>query len=237
MVHVIKKATLVITLLMLSACVDSMLERGSQKVTDITDERNGHSGGDTEGIPPGAVRFPKIIEREYIPRYELFSHVKCRAWRIEWPSYSNSYDAGLIPTVLAVDNGALNSFKFLNGTSPSNTYNATMSLYYENTLESANNMWDELDHSFDDEAISEMESVQFAKHDTEWPLSTIIDWVTERPTLFESYWPGIGDAEFTYAEGDFIQFKLTKANLYGGVRIVKMSPRIIEVYLAVPNNP
>lgn len=68
------------------------------------------------------------------------------------------------------------------------------------------------------------------------PLDNIIYWVTERPSLFETLWPGFGAAteEVDYSEGDFIQFALFSGH-YGGIRIVSMTPRIIEIYLAVPN--
>ncbi len=233
MLHVIKKTTIGILFLTAAACTDTMFDRGSQGITGAAGERENRAI-DSKAIP-GGYRYPTIIEREYISPHDAFSYYKCKAWRIEWPSYANSYDAGLIPTVLSVNNGALNSFNYLNSTSPLNTFNATMSLYYENKLESANSMWDELDHTFDN--ASDMETVRFAKHTTVWPLNTIMYWVTERPKNFISFWPGIGEGELAYVEGDFIQFHLTEADLYGGVRIVKMSPRIIEVYLALPDPP
>ena len=64
--------------------------------------------------------------------------------------------------------------------------------------------------------------------------------VQNRPKLFVNNWPGGGENEVDYQEGDFIHFQLSNtslsvAELYGGIRIVSMSPRIVEVYLALPN--
>jgi hypothetical protein len=96
-------------------------------------------------------------------------------------------------------------------------------------VEASAGMWENLDYA----DVSEMEVPFFVLSDQ--PLDNIIDWVTERPDLFELHWPGGGTNDLSYSEGDFIQFWLSDAGLYGGIRIVKMSPRIIEVYLAVPN--
>jgi len=78
-----------------------------------------------------------------------------------------------------------------------------------------------------------METVRFAKVDKS--VSTIKYWVEERPDQFENYWPGSSDVELEYESGDFFMFELTDQKLYGGIRIVSMSPRIVEVYLAVLN--
>ena len=91
-------------------------------------------------------------------------------------------------------------------------------------------LWAELDHA----DVLLMEMPFFVLSDQ--PLDNIKYWVTERPSLFEIHWPGGGDDELDYSEGDIIQFALVDSGFYGGIRIVSMSPRIIEVYLAVPNN-
>lgn len=185
-----------------------------------------------EGIPESdhwRYPYPKIIEREYITDYDQFDDKKCFAWRIEWPDYDASADDDKIPTVFATVNGALNSFDYLNSISSSNTHKTDFSLYYGDKLHASANMWETLDYA----DAAEMETPYFAH--CEYPLSDVIDWVTKRPGLFEIYWPGGSEIELEYEEGDIIQFWLTKANLYGGVRIVQMSPRIIEVYLVVPN--
>lgn len=173
--------------------------------------------------------YPNIIEREYIPPNDMFDHTKCLAWRITWPSYDASADDDMIPTVFTTSNGGLNSFDYLNNIHFSNTYKTDFSLYYGERVEASAAMWENLDYA----NASEMETPVFAY--CEYSLSTVIDWVTERPTLFKSYWPNGYLNDLDYEEGDIIQFKLSKANLYGGIRIVQMNPRIIEVYLAVPN--
>jgi len=185
-----------------------------------------------EGIPENdnwRYPYPDIIAREFIPPYELFAYTKCLAWRITWPEYENSADDDKIPTVFGT-NGALSSFDYLNSVDPGNTHNKVFSLYYNNKVEAASLLWAELDHA--DAAL--MEVPYFVLSDQ--PLDNIKDWVTERPSLFKSYWPGGGTNDLDYSEGDFIQFHLSDADLYGGIRIVSMTPRIIEVYLAVPNN-
>ena len=185
-----------------------------------------------EGIPENdnwRYPYPDIIAREFIPPYEFFAHTKCLAWRITWPEYENSADDDKIPTVFGT-NGALSSFDYLNSVGPGNTHNKVFSLYYSNKVEAASLLWAELDHT--DAAL--MEVPYFVLSDQ--PLDNIKDWVTERPSLFESYWPGGGANDLDYSQGDFIQFYLSDADLYGGIRIVSMTPRIIEVYLAVPNN-
>ena len=175
--------------------------------------------------------YPTIIEREFIPPYDFFSETKCFAWRITWPAYDGSADEDKIPTVFATVNGALNSFDYLNSVDPQNTYKTDFSLFYDDKVEASASMWEVLDYA----DVSEgMEVPYFAL--SEQPLDNIIDWVTERPDLFELHWPGSSENELDYNEGDFIQYWLSDANLYGGIRIVSMEPRIIEVYLAVPNN-
>jgi hypothetical protein len=101
-------------------------------------------------------------------------------------------------------------------------------LYYDDKVEASAGLWAELDYV----DVAQMEIPTFVLSNQ--PLDNIIDWVTERPSLFESYWPGGGTNDLSYSEGDFIQYRLD--DLYGGIRIVSMNPRIIEVYLAVPNN-
>lgn len=208
------------------------MQRNQQTVGGKTLGGGGHDGpGGFEENPDGRYPYPEIIEKEYIPPYDLFAEEKCLAWRITWPWYDDDFDSEKIPTVLSFNTGALNSINYLNNTSPGNTHNGTLSLYYNYKVESANTMWSELTYSFGEPS---METVYFAKNDVS--LETIMDWVTERPSLFEHHWPGSSYNDMEYEEGDFIQFELENANRYGGIRIVSMTPRIIEVYLAVPNN-
>jgi hypothetical protein len=200
------------------------------KTLEGVDER---PGGFTSH--PGGWRYPypDIIKKEFIPPYKLFAHTKCFAWRITWPDYEASADIEKIPTVFNTGNGALNSFYYLNNVDPENTYNSKFNLYYENKLASSSGLWDELDYTFGAPAGT-METVRFAKFDLS--VKEIQYWVEERPELFEINYPGVGDEEVEYESGDFFIYYLTDQMLYGGVRIVSMSPRIIEVYFAVPNN-
>jgi hypothetical protein len=226
-----------VMILALPGCEDNMFQRDQQTIGGKTIGGGGYDGpGDLTENPDGRYPYPEIIEQEYIPSYDLFAHTKCLAWRITWPEYAGNYDTDLIPTVFSRQTGLVNSFNFLNNTSAQNTYKGNFSLYYGNKVESANTMWTELDYSFG--AGGNMETAYFAHSDM--PLKNIMDWVMERPSLFKSYWPGSSDNELDYEEGDFIQFKLAVSNndndsLYGGIRIVSMTPRIVEVYLAVPN--
>jgi len=174
--------------------------------------------------------YPEIIKREFIPPYRLFAHTKCLAWRFTWPDYANSADVDKIPTVFGTS-GTLNSFDYLNSVDPQNTYKTVFSLFYDDKVEASASMWEVLDYA----DVSEGMEVPFFAL-SEQPLDKIIDWVTERPDLFELHWPGSSENELSYGDGDFIQYWLSDANLYGGIRIVSMEPRIIEVYLAVPNN-
>jgi hypothetical protein len=220
---------------LLGSCEDNLITKRQDGLIDGKTAGGGSGHNDTEGYPGGSdgnrYPYPNIIKREYIPSYDLFDYMKCLAWRIEWPSYGGSADIDKIPTVFG-RNGSLNSFEYLNNTDPENTYKALFSIYYDDKVVSASNLWDELDHSFYAPA-GEMESVHFAA--VEQPLENIKDWVTERPQLFEENWTNSADQELEYEEGDFFIFKLAYENLFGGIRIVSMSPRIIEVYLAVPN--
>ncbi|HZI24542.1 MAG TPA: hypothetical protein VFD46_05670 [Chryseolinea sp.] len=184
-----------------------------------------------EGIPESEnwqYPYPNIISREFIPSDISFANTKCLAWRITWPEYENTADVDKIPTVFGI-NGALSSFDYLNSVHPGNTLNKVFSLHYDTKIKIAVMLWAELEHT----DILLMDVPQVVMSDQ--PLENIIYWVTERPSLFKIHWPAGADDEVDYSEGDIIQFYLSDADLYGGIRIVSMTPRIIEVYLAVPN--
>lgn len=179
--------------------------------------------------------YPEIIKTEFIPSFSDFDHTKCLAWRIIWPEYPVAADADKIPTVFSFEKETLNSLEFLNNTSPQNTYDGIFSLFYNFRLQAVNAMWTELIWSFP--GFENIDGVVFAESTME--LDEIIYLVTERPSLFKTYWPKLGGAaldQFDYSEGDFFQFQLSPSETYGGIRIVSMTPRIIEVYLAVPND-
>lgn len=221
-----------IIVLSIAACEDNSLQKNPQTIGGKIFEDNGSATPGDKKAPGESYPYPEIIKREFIPTISEFIHLKCIAWRITWPWYDSDDGSGIIPTVWSRKTGLLNSFEYLNATSPGNTYNGTMSLYYQNRLEAVNSLWTELDYSFS--GFDNIEPIVFAASD--WTLPVIIDRVTSRPGLFETYWPGGGNSDIDYEEGDFIQFYMSTADLYGGVRIVSMSPRIIEVYLVVPND-
>ncbi len=224
----------VICIILFGGCEDNFMTRDQHGVIKgKTFDGGGHEGpgGYTDHPNGDRYQYPKIIEKEFIPPYAKFDYMKCLAWRIEWPDYAGSADIDKIPTVFS-QNGAFNSFYYLNNNSPQTTYNTKFSIFYDNRLVSSNFLWDELDHTFN-APLNSMETVRFAKAD--FTVDVIEYWATQRPQLFASNWKGADGEDVSYSEGDFFIFNLTEQMLYGGVRIVQQSPRIIEVYLAVPN--
>ena len=208
----------------------------SAPIGDKVYNGEGGSGGrhnDTESAGGGGsstVPYPEIIKRTYTPTHRPWAGTRCRAWRITWPVYGGSVSAEKIASVFTTPSGALNSFDYLNSVSPQNTYNTKFSLYHDSKVECTFGMWDELPYALD----GGMETVFFAK--TDQPLDIVQHWVEDRPSQFEAYWPGGSDMELDYEEGDIILFKQVDSNRYGGIRIVSMTPRIIEVYFAEPND-
>lgn len=185
-------------------------------------------------VPPVYHRIdvlPKVIRTEHIPPYALFATHKCIKWRIEWGYFLPSYNQLLIPSVFSVIDNSINSIDYLNSSSPALTRKTTMSLYYGSKVEGSRNMV-ELDHVFG--AVG-MDIPNFKKGNLS--DQTVQYMVTERPKLFELYWPQdvASSSEMVYQAGDFIHFWLSETNRYGGIKIVSMSPRTIEVYLALPN--
>ncbi|MEM9834201.1 MAG: hypothetical protein AAF944_26445 [Bacteroidota bacterium] len=179
---------------------------------------------------PGGHPYPEIIE-QYYP-VDLTYYQGCQAWRIEWPDYPDDMNPDMIPTFLATSTGNLNSLNFLLNAHPANKNKAIFSLYTDEKIEAASevsDLWDWMGIG--------AEAVYFRKIDK--TTDQIEKWVTNRPSNFESYWDDAGDIEtaIEYESGDFFIFQLPGQSpvRYGGIRIVSMSPRIIEVYLAVPN--
>ncbi len=222
----------VICIIVFGGCEDNFTTRDHDGVINektFGGDREG-PGGYTDHPSGDRYPYPKVSKKEFIPPYPKFDYMKCLTWRIEWPDYAGSADIEKIPTVFS-QNGALNSFYFLNNQPPQTTYNTKFSLYFDNRLVSSNQLWWELDHSFD--GYEAMETVRFAKAD--FTTEVVEYWVTQRPQLFENNWDGKDGIDVPYSEGDFFLFYLTDQSLYGGIRIVQQTPRIIEVYLAVPN--
>jgi hypothetical protein len=214
-----------------SGCKEDFFDKPAQEArTNQPDILTGREGiGDFTDYPNGErVAYPAIIERTFIPSNSLFANHKCLAWKITWPTYPASIDPEKIPTVFRTSNGALNSIYYLNNTHPKTTLVANFSLYHNNKLESAVTMWEELDYT-----DLSMEPVYFYK--TSYSAEIIEGWVKERPQLFAVNWVSSVTSEVQYQAGDIYLFKLVNKGLYGGIRIVSMTPRVIEVYLAVPN--
>jgi hypothetical protein len=223
--------------LSISACEEQLIQRNHQTIGGKTSGEDDDRPGGFKDAPGESYPFPTVAEQEFIPAYDLFDDYKCKVWRIEWPWYDDDFDYNLIPGVLSLSTGELRSFNFLNTTEPENTYASTFSLFYADRVEQAGDMWDELEYTFN--TPEAMEYVTFVKVNLN--LATVQNWVQNRPKLFSSNWTDVGtNSELDYQEGDFIHFKLSNTSLsptelYGGIRIVSMSPRIIEVYLAMPN--
>lgn len=182
-------------------------------------------------IPEGdnSAPYPTIIEQEFIPSDRALNGSKCLTWKIIWPEYETGYDENLIPTVFATDKGTLNSINYLTSGNKHKTH-FNFSLYLDEQLESTYNMgvlwpWPE---SIDAEGAY-FRKISKSVHDIEY-------WVKEHPSLFEHNWDNAGSitAEVAYQEGDFFIYNIENER-YGGIRIISMAPRIIEVYLAVPN--
>ncbi|MEO0334709.1 MAG: hypothetical protein AAF223_24050 [Bacteroidota bacterium] len=176
--------------------------------------------------------YPSIIKKTFIPSLDWFAHTKCIAWRIEWPAYNDSVDPDWIPSFFKTSNGALNSLNYLLSIDPENKKTLSFSLYRDEKIDAANNIADLWPWP---ESV-EAKSVYFGKINK--PVQVIQNWVTGRPSQFENNWEYVDsyEAEIDYQAGDFFIYHLPDEDLYGGIRIVSMAPRVIEVYLAVPND-
>ncbi len=176
---------------------------------------------------------PTIIKQTYVPTNSFFADHQCRTWRITWPAYPVGTNPDLIPTMFSVADGTPYSFNFLNNTQAANTFKTTFNLYHNAKLASVYDMGEEVDHVFGN--VNELEQVWFNK--SKYSIASVETWVKGRPQLFELKWEQTVDShtEFeNYKKDDLYLFKLVKQKRYGGVRIVSMNPRIIEVYLAEP---
>lgn len=177
--------------------------------------------------------YPTISKQTFIPNNINFAHTKSIAWRIEWPVYAGGVDSDQIPTFFATSKGALNSFDFLQSADLANKQKVNFSLYVDNKIESAvniSNLW----------ALGEIIDVDMVSFKSFIATPEEIEHiVTETPSHFDTYYEYIENSvlEAEYEEGDFFLYKIESNPVqYGGIRIVSESPRIIEVYLAVPIN-
>lgn len=179
---------------------------------------------------PDALPGVKIIRRTYIPSSSLFAHTHCHAVRIEWPEYDEDADPEMIPDLLATATQSLYDVNYLYN-DPAKKANLDFSLYRENKLQTPYNtpgLYPLGGYTGD--------NPRFAKYNAS--LETIKKMAIERPSLFESYYKdtmGAKPDEVDYQAGDFFLVWLSEKNRYGGVRIVSETPRIIEVYIAEPN--
>jgi hypothetical protein len=193
----------------------------------------GHEGGSYSNPGGNDCPYPAIIFKEYIPKDDLYDW-KTLAWRITWPEYGTSCSEDEIPTVFGL-NGSLNSFEYLNNVDPSNTYKAIFSLYNDETIVRINNLGSELDF-VDGAPKGSIALVCFGTDES--PLSHIQFMVEQGPGGFQrNLWEPDALHEWHYKQGDFLIFQLEAPTWHnwGGIRIVSMEPRIIEVYHAVPN--
>jgi hypothetical protein len=218
---------------------DAMLEsRQLRQETDlISDNSRLLSDQDKLKNPGGENDFPNptIHEWTFIPEIEEFAHTKCKVWQINWPAYHAGTDQDQIPSYFSVEKGSLHSLDFLLSIDAANKATQLFSLYRNEQILGAFNDTElynlvEPNHS---------KAIYFGSYAI--TLESLSNWVTGRPTHFENRWVYVEDVsnQADYVEGDFFIFQIPDANiyesLYGGIRIVSMSPRIIEVYLAVPN--
>src|SRR5689334_17592659 len=136
MFKVIQKAMCVcLALLSLSSCEEQLVQRRQSTVGGKTIGGGGNDPGDFKINNGESYAFPKVTYKEFIPEYDQFAYFKSRTWRIEWPWYDDDFDFNLIPGVLSVSSGELNSFNFLNNGEPETTFNTTLSLFYGDRVE------------------------------------------------------------------------------------------------------
>ncbi len=233
MKHII--CVLTFCLLTLCGCEEQVIT--SHELTTPNSQASARQSSQVGPIQSGGQTLPSptIIEQTYIPANDLFAHTRCRAWRITWPTYPAGTNPSLIPTMFSVTNGTPYSFNFLNNTAAANTYKTSFNLYHNNKLASVYDMWQDLTHVLN--AVDKIEITRFNK--SMYSAAIIESWVKGRPNMFELYWKDTIDTDSkieNYKQGDIYLFKRVNQNRYGGIRIVSMTPRIIEIYSAEPNS-
>jgi len=186
--------------------------------------------GDKVIIPDG-LPYPDVDEKIFTSSSRLHNNYRCRTWRITWPNYDQDVDPDEIHNYFAISNSTLYSFNYIMSIDPAEKQKLTLALYNHNRVissRSSGELW-----GADEERTKKL---QLIKHNEYIP--DIENLVTARPDLFQDKWEelngkGIGH-DFVYEEGDFFMFAIPHLNRYGGIRIVSMSPRTIEVYYAEP---
>lgn len=188
------------------------------------------SGPGGKKTPPTEMPSPKISSRYFTA--QTAEYQGCFAWRIEWPDYPAGTDPDAIPTYFAVGSGYLNSLTQLENAPVATKEKASFSLYTDERIKSAVNDLDLWGNQF-----PSGEAVYFGKINK--TKDQIEKWVTNRPSNFELNWKYVESVETNIeyqAAGDFyIVNHPSLPTRYGGIRIVSMAPRIIEVYLADPS--
>jgi hypothetical protein len=226
----------VLGFLILGGCEDQSLTKSPSTQLGVTTQRGGSEGPGSYTDHPNGDRYayPQIIFKEFIPKDDLYDW-KTLAWRIEWPDYGPGADADKIPTLFSL-NGALNSFYYLNNVDPVNTYNTVFSLYHDNKLTRPANLSAELDFVAAAPKGS-MKEAWFVYDEWNTPVDQIQHMVEQAPGGFQWNYDEDMTDELAYNAGDFFYFMLEQPGeptRWGGIRIVSMTPRIIEVYVAVP---
>jgi hypothetical protein len=222
--------------LVLTGCMEPEMQRNPQTIGGRTIGPERERPGGFKQNPGESYPYPEIIYQEFVPSNVNLDEMKCLTWRITWPLYDSDFNDDLIPTVLSVTTGELNSIQYLNNTDPHNTFKTTLSLYLNRKLYASNDMLPYLDHLDHPGGIWDNEWTYFKKGNV--PLDELMYWVQEWPKAFKYEWPTDEwfGSKIDYQEGDFIHFWMGSKDQYGGIRIVSDTPRIIEVYLAVENN-
>ena len=226
----------VLCILIVGGCEDQAITRTPSTQLGVPTTRGGHEGPGSYSDHPNGDRYPypEIIFKEFIPKDDLYDW-KTLAWRITWPAYGPGADADKIPSLFSL-NGALNSFYYLNNVDPANTYKTVFSLYYDSKLTRPANLATELDFIATAPKDS-MKEAWFVYDEWNIPLDQIQWLVEQAPGGFQWNYDEDMTDELAYNAGDFVYFKLDQPGeptRWGGIRIVSMTPRIIEVYVAVP---
>jgi hypothetical protein len=226
----------VLVILIFSGCEDQWMTKNTS--VELAKNRDGgfegpgtysdHSSGDR-------YPYPEIIHQVFIPENDMWDR-KTLAWRITWPVYADDADPEKIPTVWS-GNGILNSIDYLNNVDPQNTYNTLFSLYFDETIQRSRDMASELDHVAGAPNGS-MDTVEF---NDMWITASGLQKMAETDASgFQMYWQLVNKVdELEYEDEDILFYKIggpTEFKLYGAIRIVSIEPRIIEVFLAVPND-
>ncbi|WP_276372846.1 hypothetical protein [Chryseolinea sp. H1M3-3] len=228
--------TVVLGSIIIGGCEDPALTRNpsAQLGTTILHGNDEGPGSYTDHPNGSRYAYPEIIFKEFIPKDDLYNW-KTLAWRITWPVYAPGADADKIPTLFSL-NGALNSFYYLNNVDPANTYKTVFSLYHDNKLTRPADLATELDFVATAPKGS-MKEAWFVYDKWNTPLDHIQHMVEQAPGGFQWNYYDEMTGEIAYNAGDYFKFRLDQPGeptRWGGIRIVSMTPRIIEVYVAVP---